>query len=190
MIKAANLQRGQVVKLNGKPFQTKHIDVQTPSARGANTLYKVRFAGIPDQQKMEHTFKGTDTLEEMELEKRPVSFLYSDADFYVFMDSNTYEQYSLNRASLEEQGPWLTEGMEGIVAFVLNEQILCVEVPLVVEVEIAEAAPSIKGATAMNRNKPALLVNGVTVQVPEYIAPGNVIRVNTQTNEYISRVRD
>lgn len=189
MLKASNLQKGNVVRINGQPYQVRHIETQTPSARGANTLYKVRYAALVTGQKLEQTYKGADALEEMELERRPVSFLYNDPRSYTFMDQENYEQYALASESLESQAPWLVEGMEGITALLLNGQVIAIELPASVDLAITETAPVVKGATATNRNKPAVLTNGQTVMVPEYLENGEVVRVNTETGKYMSRVK-
>lgn len=189
MIKASSLQREHIVSINDQPFQVKHIEVHSPSARGANTLYKVRFCAIPSGQNLNQTFKGNDMLEEMELERRQVSFLYQDQDLFTFMDSENYEQYTLSKETLEDQIPWLVDGLEGITARLHDGQPLCIELPVTMDLEITETAPAIKGATATNRNKPALLSNGVTVMVPEYLADGELIRVNTETGKFMSRAK-
>ena len=189
MIKAANLQKGQVVNINNQPYQVKNIEVHTPSARGANTLYKVRFTGVSTGQNLNQTLKGNDTLEEMELEKRHVSFLYQDRDFYVFMDTENYEQYTLSADSLEGQTQWLVDGLAGITARLHDGQLLCIDLPATMDLEIVETTPTIKGATATNRNKPAELSNGMTVMVPDYLSTGEMIRVNTETGKFMSRVK-
>jgi len=189
MLKASNLQKGNVVRINDQPFQVKQIETQTPSARGANTLYKVRYSALLSGQKLEQTYKGNDALEEMELERRPVSFLYNDPQMYTFMDLENYEQYSLPLESLENQAPWLSDGLEGIMALLLNSQVIAIELPAAIDVAISETAPVIKGATATNRNKPATLVNGQTVMVPEYLEDGAVVRINTESGKYMARVK-
>lgn len=189
MVKACNLQKGHIVEINGQPYQVKHIDVQTPSARGANTLYKVRFSGVTTSQKLDQTYKGNDTLEEMELERRPVTFLYQDRDSYTFMDAQNYEQYTLTAEQLEGTAQWLADGMEGLVAVVLDGNVIGVDPPATVDLAIEETEPVMKGMTATNRNKPALLSNGITVMVPEYLSNGEMVRVNTETGKYMSRVR-
>ncbi|MDP4978606.1 MAG: elongation factor P-like protein YeiP [Desulfobacterales bacterium] len=190
MLKASNLKKGNIVLINGHPYQAKQIDVQTPSARGANTLYKVRFAAIPSGQKLEQAFKGNDTLDEVDLERRPINFLYKDRDFFTFMDTDNYEQYTLAEELLGEQALWLSEGLEGITALLLSGNIIAIELPASVDLEIAETAPVIKGATATNRNKPAVLSNGVTVLVPEYLAAGEVVRINIELVRFMSRVKE
>jgi elongation factor P len=189
MLKASNLKKGNVVEINGQPYQTKHIETKSPSARGANTLYKVRYANLLSGQKLEQTYKGNDALEEMELERRPASYLYNDASGYTFMDLENYEQYTLTVESLENQIPWLVDGMEGITAFLLNGHVVAIELPSTIDMAIVETEPVVKGATATNRNKPAILENGETVMVPEYLSEGEVIKVNLETGKYMSRAK-
>ncbi len=189
MPKASNLKKGTIIQINERPYQVKKIDVHSPSARGSNTLYKVRFAEIPTGQKLENSYKGNDYLEEMDLERRSISFLYDEQDFYTFMDLENYEQYTLHSDSIEEQVKWLSDGLEGITALLIDGQVIAIEVPSSMELEISETAPTIKGATVTNRNKPATLSNGHTVQVPDYLSSGDVIQVNTQSGEYMSRVK-
>ena len=105
------------------------------------------------------------------------------------MDAENFEQYSLSIDQLEDQKGWLTENMEGLVALMLDGQVVAIELPASVELEIEETAPVIKGATATNRNKPATLPNGRVVLVPEYMAPGDRIRINTETGKFMGRVR-
>lgn len=189
MPKACNLQKGHVVNINDQPYQVKQIDVQTPSARGANTLYKVRFHGVVNGQNLNQTFKGNDQLDEMAVERRSSSFLYHHQGMYTFMDSENYEQYTISEESLEGQIQWLSEDMAGITALLLDGHIIGIELPATVELEVADTAPAIKGATATNRNKPATLSNGVVVLVPEYLTAGEIVKVNTETGKYMSRAK-
>lgn len=189
MPKACNLKKGQIVRISDQLYQVKTIEVHTPSARGANTLYKVRFTSIPEKQKMDQTYKGNDFIEEAELNKRQSSYLFKDKDTYTFMDTENYEQYTLHADALEDQVPWLSEGLEGITVFLLDGAPICIELPITMDLEIIETAPGIKGATATNRNKPATLSSGHTVLVPEYLEPGEIISVNTETGKYMSRAK-
>jgi len=106
------------------------------------------------------------------------------------MDTDNYEQYTLAEELLGEQALWLSEGLEGITALLLSGNIIAIELPASVDLEIAETAPVIKGATATNRNKPAVLSNGVTVLVPEYLAAGEVVRINIELVRFMSRVKE
>ena len=189
MLKASQLRKGHVVNIGGAAYQVKQIDMQTPSARGANTLYRVRLQGITTGQNLDQTYKSNDTLEEMILERRPVSYLYRDQESFYFMDAENYEQYGLHAGQLEEQKDWLVENMEGLSALMLDGQVVAIELPPAIEVEIMETAPVIKGATATNRNKPATLPNGRVVMVPEYLCAGERIRINTETFKFMARAK-
>jgi elongation factor P len=188
-VKASHLRKGNVVGINGTAYRVRDIDMQTPSARGANTLYRVRLTKIGGGQNLEQTFKGNDVLEELSVERRAVTFLYADQDNYHFMDAENYEQYSLSADQLDDQRDWLVENMEGLSVLMLEGQIAALELPATVEMDIVETAPVIKGATATNRNKPATLTNRRVVLVPEYMAPGDRVRINTETGKFMSRVR-
>jgi elongation factor P len=188
-VKASQLRKGNVVGINGAAYRVRDIDTQTPSARGGNTLYRVRLTGIGNGQNLEQTFKSNDVLEELNVERRAVTYLYSDQDDYHFMDAENYEQHSLAAEQLEDQRDWLVENMEGLSALLLDGQLVALELPAAVEMDIVETAPVIKGASATNRNKPATLSNGRVALVPEYMAPGDRVRINTETGKFMARVR-
>ncbi len=190
MPKASNLQKGTIVQINNKPYRVKKVEVHSPSARGANTLYKIRFSEIPSNQKLDQTYKGNDFLEEVEFEKRPASFIFKDQDMYTFMDSENYEQHTLSEDNLAEQIQWLEEGLEGIFVLFIDGIALSIELPSSVELEIIETVPVLKSATVTNRTKPATLANGYIVQVPEYLSSGEIIQINTITGEFMSRVKN
>ncbi len=188
-MKASQLRKGNVVSVSGTAYQVRDIETQTPSARGGNTLYRVKMTSIPGGQNIEQTYKSNDILEELSLERRAITFLYSDQESYHFMDSENYEQYSLHADFLEDEKDWLIENMEGLSALMLEGEVAAIELPSTVEFEIVDTAPVIKGATATNRNKPATLTNGRVVLVPEYMAPGDWVKVNTETGKFMGRVR-
>ena len=187
MPKASSLKKGDIVRIEGGIYAVREIEVQTPSARGTATLYKVRFQHVTTRQKLDLTFKGLEMLEEADLARRSASFLYRDRDEFVFMDAEDYGQHTLAREQLGDQADWLTEGMEGLTLLLLDGFPLSVELPAAVELEIVDTPPAIKGATATNRTKPAVLANGVEIQVPDYLTSGERVRVNTQTGKFMSR---
>ncbi|MCG8529579.1 MAG: elongation factor P-like protein YeiP [Desulfovibrionales bacterium] len=187
MPKACDLKKGQVVTINNEAYMVKHIDVRTPSARGAVTLYKVRFNNIKTKQKYEESYKGNDMLDDVDLQRKPMQYLYPDGDFHVFMDSVEYGQYMVAADAIEDEMVWITDGMEGILGLIIEETMVAVEIPSALVFEIVETAPGIKGASATARTKPATLSNGVEVQVPEYLEIGEMIKVNTETRKYMSR---
>jgi elongation factor P len=187
MLKASNLKKGNVVAISQQIYMAKHIDVKTPSARGALTLYKVRLMNVQNGQKLDQTFKGNDTLEDVELCRRPVQYIYKEGDLYTFMDTEDYNQYTLGGKTLDDQTMWLIDNLDGITALLNDGKIISIELPQSIELDITDTAPAIKGATATGRTKPATLSNGVVVQVPEYMEIGERVKANTETGKFMSR---
>ncbi|MBA1333581.1 elongation factor P, partial [Candidatus Endoriftia persephone str. Guaymas] len=110
-----------------------------------------------------------------------------DGETFIFMDLEDYSQHGLNPEELEGQAGYLYEGLEDITALLVDGKLLGIELPQSVTLEIVDTAPGIKGATATGRTKPATLSTGLEVQVPEYLEPGERIKVNTTAGKFISR---
>lgn len=187
MIPAKDFKRRMVVELDGAPHMIEQIQVQTPSARGAATLYKVKARNLKTRQRIERTFKGGDSLSESSFERRPVQFLYRDPDGFHFMDSADFNQFSLSLEELEEQAPYMTENMEGVEALVVDDQVIGIEIPDTVDLAITDTAPGVRGNSATGRTKPATLSTGAVIQVPEHLEPGVTVRVDTRTGDYLGR---
>jgi elongation factor P len=187
MPKASDLKRGMVVEVNDQPYSVKEIEVRNPSSRGASTLYKIRFNHLKTKQKLDETLKGDDFLKEVDCEKKVLQFSYQDDDGYTFMSLEDYEQYTINSEDIEDEKLYLVEGLEGVIAILLDGILVAIELPAAVAMEITETAPGIKGASATARTKPALFATGLEIQVPEYIEPGEIIKVNTVSGKFMSR---
>jgi elongation factor P len=187
MPKASDLKRGMVVEVNDQPYSVKEIEVRNPSSRGASTLYKIRFNHLKTKQKLDETLKGDDFLKEVDCEKKVLQFSYKDDDGYTFMSLEDYEQYTINADDLDEEKLYLVEGLEGVVAILLEGILVGIELPAAVSMEITDTAPGIKGASATARTKPAMFATGLEIQVPEYIEPGELIKVNTVSGKFMSR---
>ena len=187
MPRASELKRGAAVEVNGKLLLVKQIDVHSPSARGAATLYKTRFSEIGTGNKVEHSFKGDDMLTQIELSRHPVTFSYSDGTEFIFMDSEDYTQYNFQQADIEDELLFINEATEGLVVLSVDGSPIGLELPQSVEMEITETDPSIKGASAAARTKPARFATGLTIQVPEYIANGEKVKVNTAERKFMGR---
>lgn len=187
MVPAKDFKRRMVVEIDGAPHMIEQIQVQTPSARGAATLYKVKARNLKSRQRVEKTFKGGDALQESSFERRAIQFLYRDPDGFHFMDAADFNQFSLSPEELEDQSPYMTENMEGLEALVVDEQVIGIEIPDTVDLPIVETAPGVRGNSATGRTKPATLSTGAVVQVPEHLDGGTVVRVDTRTGEYLGR---
>jgi elongation factor P len=186
-MKANELKRGSVFRMDGHPIMVKQVQVQTASSRSGNTLYKVRGQDILSRQKFEASFKGDDPLADVDISRRAVQLLYRDSDGCTFMDTDSYEQYTLPDEAIEEELSFLTEGLEGLTALIADGALLGIELPATAVLEIVECAPAMKAASSSARTKPATLSTGVVVQVPEYLTPGEKIKINVETREFIAR---
>ncbi len=187
MINTSDLKKGDVVKIDGDPHIVETIKVQTPSARGAVTLYKIRFRNLATKRKVDQSLHGDDLFDEADFERRPVQYLYGDDASITFMDLQDYSQFTLTKEDLEEEWPYLTEGVEGLISISSEGRVLGIQVPTFVNLEIVETRPSVKGGSVTARNKPATLSTGLVIQVPEYMATGEIVRVDTRTGEYASK---
>jgi elongation factor P len=163
------------------------IQVQTPSARGAATLYKIKARNLKTKARVDKTFRGTDALTESSFERRPIQFLYRDAEAFHFMDSADYNQFSLPLDELRDQAPYMTENMEGIESLVVDDEVIAIEIPDTVALQITDTAPGVRGNSATGRTKPATLSTGAVIQVPEHLEPGVTVRVDTRSGEYLGR---
>ncbi len=187
MVPAKDFKRRMVVEIDGSPHMIESIQVQTPSARGAATLYKVKARNLKTRTRVEKSYRGTDGLNESSFERRAIQFLYRDADGFHFMDSADFNQFSFPVEELTDQAPFMTENMEGIEALVVDDEVIAIELPDTVEMTIVETAPGVRGNSATGRTKPATLTTGHIVQVPEHLDQGVMVRVDTRTGEYLGR---
>ncbi|WP_445497441.1 elongation factor P-like protein YeiP [Photorhabdus sp. SF281] len=188
MAKANEIKRGIAVSYNGKLLLVKDIDIQAPSARGASTLYKMRFTDIRTGQKVEERFKGDDIIDTISLTRRSVNLSYIDGDEYVFMDDEDFTPYHFKKEQIEEELLFIPEsGLPGMQVLTIEGQVIALELPQTVDMVIEETTPGIKGASASARTKPAKMSTGLTVQVPEYISNGEKIRIHIAERRYMGR---
>lgn len=184
---AKDMKSGTVVVNNDVPVIIESVMVQSPSARGASTLYKFKARNLITKQRVEFTFKGTDNLPEADFRKRLVKMMYKDAELLHLMDDEDFNQFSIPIADVAEQLDYLTEELEGTYALIYEDECVGLTLPTTVELTIAQCDPAIRGNSATSRNKPAVMETGLTVQVPEYIKQGERIKVDTRTGEFLSR---
>lgn len=187
MLPAKQIKPGAVVVVDGAPVLVEGLSVQTPSARGAATLYKFRGRNVVTRTKVDFTLKGDEGLDEADFQRRPAQVIYTDTDYMHMMDAETFEQYEVPLEDVGDQLPYISEGLEGVRVLIYNDAPVGIDIPSTVELEILQCDPGIKGNSATSRTKPATLQTGLVVQVPEYIKQGERIKVDTRTGEYLSR---
>lgn len=186
-MKANEIKKGLVIEQDNKKILVKIVVVQSPSSRSGSTLYKVTGSDISSGQKFERRYKGDEVITPVEVSRHSVQLLFHDSDSYTFMDSENYEQFILAAESLKDEAIFLYDGLEGLSALISEGELLGIELPNTMPLEITECAPAMKAASSSARTKPATLSTGLVVQVPEYLTPGEIIKINTETREFISR---
>jgi elongation factor P len=189
MISTGDFKRGLRILLDGDPYVILDVHVQSPSARGASSLSKLRVRNLRTGQVLDRTFRGGDRVEEPDLEQRPVQFLYRDDTGFHFMDAQSYEQFALAADELGDVGGYLRDGLDGIRSVVFNGKAISIDLPNTVTLRVVDTAPALKGATAQAQTKPATLETGLVIQVPSYLETDELIVVDTREARFVSRAR-
>lgn len=187
MIDTADFKNGLTILVDGEPYQIVWFQNHKPGKGGAVMRTKMRH--LRKGSLIERTFKSGERFEAVSLEKHKKQYLYKAGDQYHFMDMETYEQMDYDQTVLGPQAVFLTENLE-VDAIYLAGEFIGIELPLSVELKIAQTEPGIKGDSVSNMTKPATLENGTVVTVPLFVKEGDKVRVDTRTGEYIERVRE
>jgi len=185
MISTADFKRGLTIELDGEVFQLVDFQHVKPGKGGAFVRTKLR--NVRTGNVFDRTFRAGERMELAHVERRPMQYLYRAGADYVLMDSETYEQTTLMPQQIGDGVKYLKEGLE--VAVVMHgDRIIGVELPDVVELEVAHTDPGLRGDTASGGSKPATLETGTVVDVPLFLNQGDVIRVDTRSHSYLGRV--
>lgn len=177
---------GLKILLEGDPYKIVENEFVKPGKGQAFNRVKVR--NLKTGRVIEKTFKSGDTVEAADVFEREMQYLYSDGEFWHFMVPDTFEQYAADATAMGEAAKWIKE-QDSCVVTLWNDAPLSVTPPDFVELKITETDPGVRGDTSSGGNKPATLETGASVRVPLFIEEGEVIRVDTRTGEYVSRVK-
>jgi elongation factor P len=185
---AKDIKNGMVLNYHDAPCMIESISVQSPSARGAATIYKYRARNLVNKQKIDIVLRGGESLDEANFERRNVKFMYADATHMHFLDQQDYNQYSLDMPQVENEARFITDSLDGIQALIYNDECVGLQLPVVVELKVTQCDPGVRGNSATGRTKPATLETGLVVNVPEYLAQGEMVKIDTRSGEFLSRV--
>ncbi len=186
MASTADIRNGLVMEQDGKLLQVVYFQHVKPGKGSAFVRTKLR--NVRTGLVVERTFPSGERFTEVELNRRPMTYSYRDGDAFHFMDLQSYDDIPLTAALIgDEQLKYLKEGME-CIGLVHDEQVILLELPMFVELQIVETDPGIRGDTATGGTKPARLETGAVVQVPLFIEPGTLIRVDRREDKYLTRV--
>ncbi len=185
MIDVNQLRRGVNFIHDGELLKVTEYSHSKPG-RGKATI-RVRVRNLRTGTNKEVTFSSGDRVEDVRLDKRPYQFLYDDGQFYVFMDTDTYEQRNVPHVVLEEDRHFLRDNME-LELLSYEGELIDYDLPKTMEFDVVEAEHAIAGDTATGATKDVVTETGLKVRTPLFIQVGDRIRVNTETGEYITRV--
>ncbi len=182
----ADLSRGAFIRFNGDLCLVLEYEHRTPG--NLRAFYQVKMRNVKTNRLVEHRFRSGEDIEFVRVETKKFQFLYKQDDQLVLMDTETYDQITVDEVLFGEGSRFLIENMEVTVAFD-NDKPINGEVPNFVEMKVAYTEPGLRGDTATKTLKPATLENGVEIRVPLFVNEGDLIRIDTRTAEYLERVK-
>ena len=181
---ATRLKKGMIIKLDGELLRIHDLTHVTPgNLRG---FVRLKARNLRTQTMSEQKLRSEDVIERATLDEKEMQFLYNDGEGYHFMDTESYEQLHMSADALGDSVGFLKPEMKIHVEF-YGAVPVGIELPPTVDLKVIETVPAIKGATATNQMKPATLETGYVVQVPPFVGEGDLIRINTETGEYLAR---
>lgn len=189
MIEVSAFRRGVCIQYKGAPMVIVDVTFSTPTARGANTIAKTKLRNLLTGQLLSESIRSGDRFPEAEMEQRPCTFLYSDGTRWYFMDGQSFEEFDMGADELGDKAGYLVDGIEGVRAYLVDGRVVDVLLPNTVDLEVTEADPAIKGATAQAQMKRVLLETGIEALVPPYVTAGEKVRIDTRDGHFVERVK-
>lgn len=185
MISTNQFKNGTAIKVDGKRFTIVYFQHVKPGKGGAFVRTKLR--NLDTGAVIEKTFRAGEKVENVRTESRPMTYLYGDGDLLYFMDTDTYDQIPIPKEVVGEASGYIVpNGTASVLS--ADGEVISVEPPAHVDLEVAQTDPGLKGDTATGGSKPATLETGVVVQVPLFVNTGERVRVDTRSKEYLTRV--
>lgn len=184
MIDVNELRKGVTFTMDGELYKV--IAYQHHKSGRGKAVIRTKLRNLRNGATIDRSFTSSDRVQDIRLDHQTVQYLYSDGDFYHFMDVETYEQFPLPDAVLEDAKPYLVENMEIELSSYESEP-LDVELPITVDLRVVEAPPGFAGDTATGATKEVTLETGLKLQVPLFVEEGTVLRIDTRDGRYVTR---
>ncbi len=184
MIYASDFRKGITFEINGEPYIV--LDFQHVKPGKGAAFVRTKYRNILTGATREEAFNPNDKFPKAHIETKVMQYLYNDGELYYFMDQETYEQVPLMQEQVEEAMKYLRENDEATIKFYKDNAFL-VEAPNFVDLKVVETEPGVRGDTATNVTKAAIVETGATIQVPIFIEEGEVIQIDTRTGDYLGR---
>jgi elongation factor P len=183
-MKATMLRPGLGVKMDGRLFVITNFEHRTPG--NLRAFIQIKIKDVLSGKSLEKRLASSDDIEVVDLDRRPMEYLYSDNTGATFMDTENYDQQTLSKDVLGDALLYLRPNTT-VVVLCHDGRPISLELPAAVELTITDTPPGIKGATATNRLKEATLETGLKTKVPEFITPGETVKISTEDGSYLSR---
>ncbi len=187
MADTSDFRNGLIIKFKNGLYTIVEFQHVKPGKGGA--FVRTKLKNLKTGQVLDNTFRSGESVEVVRVERRKYQYLYRDGNGFVLMDNDTYEQITVPEDMVGDAKRFLKEGAELELLVDDNENIITIEPPIFVELEVVETEPGFKGDTATNVLKPAKLETGATIQVPLFINEGDLLKVDTRTGEYVERLK-
>ena len=184
MLNFNEIKTGRVIKVNGEPFIIIKTDHHKMGRGGA--VLKIKCRNLINGNILERTYQGAEKAEEAETETKKANFMYKDKEEAYFMDNGSFEQFNLPLEEIGESAQFLKEGVDVDVLY-FESRPVSVSLPIKMEFKVTSAPPSVKGNSAGNVNKQVEIETGALINVPLFINEGDIIRINTDTGDYVER---
>ncbi|MDD3435278.1 elongation factor P [Candidatus Falkowbacteria bacterium] len=184
MLSISEIKPGRVIKINSQPYVVTKTDHHKMGRGGA--VLKTKLRNLIDGRVLDQTFQGVQQAEEAETETKKANYLYKDAEQAFFMDNESFEQFSLDLDVLDSQAKFLKDGTDVSVLYFEGKPVT-IDLPIKMDFRVVSAPPGVKGNSAGNVNKQVEIETGATVSVPMFINEGDVIRINTESGDYVER---
>jgi len=186
ILNATQIREGMVLVIDKELYRVTWTMHRTPGK--GNAVMQTKLKSILTGKNLEQRFMSAERVEKADLDTRTMQYLYPDADSYIFMDNETFDQNTLSAELIgEETTKYLTEG-QGYSVTYYQDQPVGIELPKSMEFKVVSAPPEVKRATATNSQRAITLERGITVNAPGFVKEGDVVRINTETGEYMERV--
>lgn len=185
MISAGDFRNGVTIEVDDNIFQI--IEFQHVKPGKGAAFVRTKLKNIINGGVVEKTFRPTEKFPQARIDRKDMQYLYADGDLFTFMDTETYDQISLNKDTVGDALKFVKEN-EVCKVCSHNGSVFAVEPPLFVELEVTDTEPGFKGDTATGASKPATVETGAVVSVPLFVNQGDKIKIDTRTGEYLSRV--
>jgi len=185
MVSTSEFRNGMVLRMEGQLFSMVEFEPYKPGKGAA--VVRTRLKNVKTGAVIDRTYRSGEKVEDVRLERRKMQYLYKSDELFNFMDSETYDQYSLNAETVGDGVKYLKEN-DTVDVLVAEGAPIGMELPIFVSLAVVQTDPGVRGDTASGGNKPAVLETGATVQVPLFVETGDVLKIDTRSDAYVERV--